>query len=351
MRFLILLSLAAAVFGQLLNLPESIVFDHERDRYLVSNWGDGKIIQIDTDVVQSLFSNDFERIAGLFSRGDSLFVACNIEPFIGVAIFDLTGDSLLDFIHLEGAELPNDICADTSGNLFVTDYWGSSVYKIDLCGMTASVFWDTDFDMPNGIAFDDRTNSLITTSNNEPPSYPLYRISLADSTIEVLARPYLGGLDGVVFDDEYRLYVSSWSRNSIERFEPSLAGDFTRFSSGHSSPADIYFDRVNRLLCVPNFGDSTIEFIEVYPSELGETMLESPDDLSLSVWPNPFNSCLAISAPENSSITIHDIRGSIIAVLGLERLWNPGKDVPSGLYILRACTGNHQLEEKVFLLK
>lgn len=40
----------------LLNNPESVVFDAPRDRYIVSNWGDGSIIQIDSNGTQSYFS-------------------------------------------------------------------------------------------------------------------------------------------------------------------------------------------------------------------------------------------------------------------------------------------------------
>ncbi len=55
------MSALGAVAGQdapqqnLLNNPESVVFDQLRCRYLVSNWGDGNIVSIDSLGNQAFF--------------------------------------------------------------------------------------------------------------------------------------------------------------------------------------------------------------------------------------------------------------------------------------------------------
>ncbi len=60
----------------LLNNPESVVFDVAHNRYLVSNWGDGTIVQIDSIGVQSYFSislMDQFSLAGLYISSQSFF--------------------------------------------------------------------------------------------------------------------------------------------------------------------------------------------------------------------------------------------------------------------------------------
>jgi len=44
----------------LLNNPESIVYDSVYERYLVSNWEDGNIIQIDSLEQQNYFNTELE---------------------------------------------------------------------------------------------------------------------------------------------------------------------------------------------------------------------------------------------------------------------------------------------------
>ncbi len=69
--FLCLLLLAFPITLTAQNLlynPESVVFDSVRNRYIVSNWGDGAIVQIDSTGVQSYFNtvwlNQYQ-VAGL----------------------------------------------------------------------------------------------------------------------------------------------------------------------------------------------------------------------------------------------------------------------------------------------
>jgi len=45
----------------LLNNPESVVYDQSRCRYLVSNWGDGNIIAIDSLGIQTYFNTEMRR--------------------------------------------------------------------------------------------------------------------------------------------------------------------------------------------------------------------------------------------------------------------------------------------------
>ncbi len=80
-------------------------------------------------------------------------------------------------------------------------------------------------------------------------------------------------------------------------------------------------------------------------------LFQCPQNLELDIFPNPFNSALRISAPENATVTIHDTEGRMVADLGKSRLWNAGEDVPSGVYIVRAVVGDVVVDGKCVLIR
>lgn len=78
---------------------------------------------------------------------------------------------------------------------------------------------------------------------------------------------------------------------------------------------------------------------------------ELPEELTLSTYPNPFNSTLSITAPRDAFVTIYDTHGRQVADLGKGRIWNAGKDMPSGVYLVKATVGKKVVEEKTVLVK
>ncbi len=76
-----------------------------------------------------------------------------------------------------------------------------------------------------------------------------------------------------------------------------------------------------------------------------------PALLSLSTYPNPFNSTLHIKAPENAHVTVHDTKGRTVADLGSSRTWMASDDVASGVYIVRAVVGDVVIDGKAVLIR
>ena len=339
---LVLFLFVFSAFAQLLNNPESVVYDTIGSRYLVSNYGDGSIVQIDSEDNQSYFSTDLVQIAGLYIYDDYLLVASNTEPYIGIGVFDLVTDELEYFLDIETGGFLNDITSDTSGYVYITDYWDSKLFRINITERTWELFWDSGFDMPNGITFEPKTNSIICTSNNEPPLYPLRTISLADSTMEIFFYTNRSSFDGIVFDHSGRLYLSSWSTNSVIRFDTLHTIPPETFSSGHDAPADIYFDPYHNLIAVPNFYRNTFDFIPVFDESICEAII--PNNQTLTCYPNPFNSVLEINSSNlNCEISIYDIYGNIIFNSKNNNsncLWTPSSNIPSGVYLIVENSNN-----------
>ena len=111
----------AAHYGlaqDLYNQPESAEYDAVRDRYLISNWGDGNIIQIDRDGTESFFDTSLASSVGMVILDDILYVSADTA----VVGFDLaTGQEVWSLIIPE-IDFYNDLAFDSSGYLYVTDY-------------------------------------------------------------------------------------------------------------------------------------------------------------------------------------------------------------------------------------
>lgn len=256
----------------LLNNPESVVYDAPRDRYLVSNWGDGAIVAIDNSGAQSYFSTFLQnqcRLIGIHIKGDTLLAAAGDSPTAGLFGFDLATGVIVMFVALPGVGLPNDIAVDNAGIIYVTDYWGDKLYKIE--NGSPSVYLGTGLlDYPNGLVYDDRYNRLLIASVMGTNS-PILAVSLDDTTITTVVTTGLYGTDGITFDADYRCYVTDGLTDAVYRYDPEFSNPIELFSTGHESPADIYYDRVNTLLAVPNLDRNTVDFIPVDVPDGGGT--------------------------------------------------------------------------------
>jgi DNA-binding beta-propeller fold protein YncE len=246
----------------LLNNPESIVFDSDRNRYLVSNWGDGAIIQIDSSGHQSYFNIELlnkYRVAGLYIYGDTLLAAAGDSPTSGIFGFNIETSEIVFQIPIPGIGLPNDIASDADGIIYVTDYWDNKLYKIK--DHSPSIFISKGvINSPNGILYDPNYNRLLVLSVGGTGA-PIIAINLKDSSCKTIVETGLIGTDGITLDSEGRIYVSEWTNDQIYLYDCDFNNPPEIFSKGHNDPADIYYDETNDLLAVPNFTSNTIDYI------------------------------------------------------------------------------------------
>lgn len=406
-----ILSIASCFAQNLLNQPESIVYDQINDRYLVSNFGDGSVVAIDDQGQQSYFSNELTRLAALYIYEDMLLAASNLEPYMGLVGFDLNTDELILFIPIFESVLLNDITSDEMGYVYITDYWDTKIFKVDVQGQSYWIYAIEGLQEPNGILFDEVHNRLITTSTISG-SWPLLEVNLADSSVNVLVNTYIPSQDGIARDINGNFYLSSWYYESCYRFDPEFFEPPEMFSSGHSGPADIYCDNVNNLLCIPNFNSNTVEFIPIDLNAVEEIIIPEVE-IELSNYPNPFKPSGAgrgpgtvisfqisgVRAGEDVELGIYNIKGQKIKTYKLndivpvtlsevegrtgipdipnsipfdfaqgDRIWesrsisnqysitwngtdNSGKEVPAGVYLYSISIKNLTKTKKMILLR
>jgi hypothetical protein len=90
-----------------------------------------------------------------------------------------------------------------------------------------------------------------------------------------------------------------------------------------------------------------------------ETISENcyPSSLGLNVYPNPFNSSISITTPQNTVIEILDINGRLVwtspksAKCASPIVWRTESNISSGIYLVRAKIGDKEITKRVVYLK
>ncbi len=129
--------------------------------------------------------------------------------------------------------------------------------------------------------------------------------------------------------------------------------------SGYYSIPFLGFDIV---LVTGNISTSGIN-ITIDPTGIGETR-NLPDNSSLDIYPNPFNSTVTIAVGAGftpASFEVFDINGKIIEEIphvhlnkgssGGSFTWTPDESVGSGVYFVRASVGDENITKQVIYLK
>jgi len=254
---LFIVSVVCGQTQQFCNQPESVVFDGLNNRYLVSNNKDGNIVQIGPDGTESYFNTELLWARGTQIVRNNLFVVCNL----GVVGFDLKTAKKVMTVSITEAVRLNDITADLSGNLYVTDMRAGKIFKIKTSDGTYSVLVESGLSRPNGILFDQKNNRLLLCLFKK--ASPIQAVNLEDGSVATIATTNLAKLDGLTQDNEGNFYVSSWGTHSVYRFDETFSKPPEVFSSGHKGPADIFYNKKTDTLAVPNFKANTVEFISV----------------------------------------------------------------------------------------
>jgi sugar lactone lactonase YvrE len=253
--FLILtLFLTTGLFAEnLLKNPESVVYDSIRKHYLVSNKGNGQIIKIDQNKVQSVWNEEQQSIRGMHILADKLYVSCNA----GVVSFDLNSGKKLNTVEISERKFLNDI-ASVGKFLYVSDTGAGNVYKINSQDNSYSIF-AKGLTQPNGL-FHDKDNKRLLLCHWGINS-AIKAVSLADATITTLKNTTLSNLDGLAEDNKGNIYVSSWGSNSIYKFDNEFSSDPVKIADGYKGPADISI--YNDIIAIPNFNGNKVDFLKL----------------------------------------------------------------------------------------
>jgi sugar lactone lactonase YvrE len=237
-----------------------------------------------------------------------------IEPFIGVIRMDLNpgnSQSVYSTFIPSGPSLLNDLAFDAAGNLYVTDSFAATIYRIPPGGGAPSV-WFADSRLAgdplvpfgvNGIRInqDDQKIYVSVTAESGTLDGVIYRLPLvaapAPGDLQEFHRylfapgfpPVLPGPDGVAFAKSGKLYVALAGTSQISVLRPD-GSEETRYSGPAANPggspdplpwanpANIAFDDHERSLLVTNhaslvpFNPSLFAVFNVFVDDKGQPL-------------------------------------------------------------------------------
>lgn len=321
------------------NSPESVCYDSVGKRYLVSNTSSSKIMQRDLNGNVADFVTVGGGIHGLRCYGGRVYI-CNGTSVKG---YDLTSAAQVFNITVSGSSFLNGMTIDDNGIIYVSDFSGRRIYKINPAINQFWIFVPSTTNQPNGVYYDAPRNRLLVCCWGA--SAPVKQVNLADSSISnIITTPY-SNCDGIFLDRNDNVYISTWGIQSVVKYDINFTTPVVAVP-GLSNPADIFINKTADTLAVPNAGNSTVTFHYLNnPTSVGTENQHIADKYVLSQnYPNPFNPVTTInfSLPENTShvtIEIHDITGKLIKQAfkgklsaGEHSIQFDGSELNSGVY-------------------
>jgi len=249
--------------------PESFIVDPEDGSYYVSNInggptdkdGNGYISKISPNgniVIQKFIGDKKEEMLlnapkGLVIVGQNIFVT-DIDTVKGFNKETGRPAALVDLSKLN-AKFLNDIAWDGQAALYVSDTMADAIFKVDMKNnYKASIFKKgRELGNPNGLFFNPRSKNLMVVTWGSGQILEIGR----GGKVHVLKKG-LGALDGLDYDRQGNLYVSSFEKGEIYRIPFYGRGIATVFLSGLTTPADISYDRKKNELLIPSFKGNTV---------------------------------------------------------------------------------------------
>ncbi|AZN97163.1 ATP/GTP-binding protein [Mesorhizobium sp. M9A.F.Ca.ET.002.03.1.2] len=228
-------SLPAAQAGEIwrasgLEQPESALFDAANNRIIVSNII-GNPLEADGNGYLSVLSPDGKTITrhwtgrmdapkGMAISGGKLYVA----DITKIRVVDLASGKLVSTIDVPNAVFLNDVTADASGKVYVTDMLADAIYRID--GDKPELFVrDATLASPNGI-FADGGRLIVASwgkgiksdfSTAEPGG--LLAVDLATKAVTPLpGAQKFADLDGVIANGD-SIYATAYMTGTLYRYK------------------------------------------------------------------------------------------------------------------------------------
>lgn len=278
----ILFTFCSSAIAQNYASPESVIYDLDGERYLISNVGlqmqdDGFILER-TDGKLSMFAEGLKDPKGMAIYDGKLYVV-DVQNLV---VFNLSDGSLDRSETISGARFLNDVCSDGAGKLYMTDTQEDIIIAYDVQTRSAyDLQYDGLAEKPNGIIFENDNNRITFVSWS--PYAPINSIDLETMTLFTRKETTLGYCDGIARDSNGDYYVSSWENlqqdhGKLVSYTKNFDGDYTLLQNDLDGPAGIFYNVYSDSLAVPNLMTGEVLFYGFEPVAPQAPKLIYPED-------------------------------------------------------------------------
>lgn len=268
---------SSILFAQSYSGPESVEWDSTNNRWLISNTTSHAILARSPSGTLTTFVNSTGAGPhGLEILGNVLYACCSDS----IKGYDLTTGIKVFSIDLNAAFL-NGLTTDGDSVLYATDFSNRDIFRINPSTNKKYTLSSNTVSTPNGIIYDGDNNRCIFI--NWGSNAPIKAIDLNPPyTISTITATTLGNCDGITGYNCGYYYVTAWSNNKLNRFNPDFSGGFTVMAGTLSSPADIDIKTgVLDTVGIPNAGNNTCSFPSLTPlAPIVATVMQFGDSLA-----------------------------------------------------------------------
>ncbi|TIN20548.1 MAG: ATP/GTP-binding protein [Mesorhizobium sp.] len=251
--------------------PESTLFDAADNRIIVSNIsgnpgeadGNGylSVLSLDGKTITRHWTDGMDAPKGMAISGGKLYVA----DITKVRVVDLASGKLVASIAVPNAVFLNDMTADQSGNVYVTDMLADAIYRID--GDRPELFVkDAALASPNGVFADGGRLIVASWGKGIRPDFStaepggLLSVDIASKAVSPLpGAQKFADLDGVIAIRD-TIYATAYMTGTLYRYH---AGDAPE-AVAHFKPgsADIGTDGKS-ILYVPLMNEGEVAALKL----------------------------------------------------------------------------------------
>ncbi len=247
--------------------PESVIVDAKAGVFYVSNGnndamkkdGDGYISKhsLDGKVIAEKWASGLSAPKGMAFVNGHLFVA-DVDELVEI---DLKDGGVVAKHSAPGAKLLNDVAADSTGTVYVSDIAGQAIYRL-ADGKFEKWMESGPMAGPNGLLVEG-DNLIVNTwgelsgegwATKTPGN--VYSVSLADKSIKPLSDKPVGNLDAMQALGGGAYLLGDFWVGKILKF--SADGTVSEVMVLEQGTADFGYDASTRTLVVPNMMKGTV---------------------------------------------------------------------------------------------
>jgi sugar phosphate isomerase/epimerase len=247
----------------ILDNPENAYWDKGSKSWFISSLGGEEVtiaedgygwitkINENRNIVSNRWVEGLDAPTGMASYKGFLYAADR-----GVLVkIDINKGKIIKKIKLPGSRFANDVAASEHGDLYVSDTYTNTIYKINQEDEVSVFFESEELENPNGLWV--ANNCLIVATwgpmTNEATFETsrkgrLLKLDMASKKTTFITKNPVANFDGVVkYKNNY--YATDWTGGRLLKI--SKSGDVTEILTGFNQFADLGIDQEKGIIMIP----------------------------------------------------------------------------------------------------